>query len=131
MLERDDEVVKAVRHKLEQLRQQREEIDQAIYSGEKFLAVLQGLPEEGLAVQKRERDAKTNAEVLLNALRTGPPEGLLVSELVQTLRELGHRLSRARDPIKATSNELALLRKRNLVFKDTSTGKYRAVPAQA
>lgn len=116
----------AARAALDQLRQKKDEIEQAIFLGEQFLASIHGLPDEGKPSTHRPWGAgKTNAEVLIELLREAEPEGLLVSELVQILKKHGHKLSRARDPLKATSNELASLRRRGQVHKDNSTGKYR------
>lgn len=117
----------ATRAALDQLRQKRDEIDHAIFLGEQFLASIHGLPDQGKPSGGRPWSAgKTNAEVLLDILHDAEPQGLLVSELVQVLKERGHKLARAKDPLKATSNELASLRRRADVYKDESTGKYRA-----
>lgn len=121
-----DETIRSVEARLADLRRERDKIEQSIYAGERFLATLRGEhAETATGGARRHRVGKTNAEVLLEKLEGAEPTGLLVSELVQALKRDGHRLANAADPVKATSNELAGMKKRGQVFKESSTGRYR------
>ena len=127
MAESEDkaEAVESIQTALDYLRKQRADVDQAIFEGEKWLARVQGIPALEPSRPASSRRGKTNAAVLEELLLAAEPNGLLVSELVQRLKQEGHRLARASDPVKATSNELAGMRGKRLVYKDKTTGKYR------
>ena len=125
-----DETIRSVEVRLADLRRQRDKLEQSIYAGERFLASLRGEQGESAGSARRRRSGKTNAEVLIEKLASAEPTGLLVSELVQALKRDGHRLANAADPVKATSNELAGMRRKGEVFKDSSTGRYRVASAR-
>lgn len=116
-LEQDEAKAQAALNRAQQAKRAAQSLVAALREG--------GEPQHRARRGEKGAPRKTNMRVLEEMLEAAEPDGLLVSEVVERLRDMNHRLAvLTRDPLKAVSNELAELRRRGKCHKDRATGKY-------